>query len=58
VGSTESVALLALTLNEIDGVKAIMSQVEREWADQILTSAATPRQIDVKIDSRDTQSIE
>jgi glycosyltransferase involved in cell wall biosynthesis len=28
--------LVALTLNEIDGVKAILPQVERSWFDQIL----------------------
>lgn len=36
VGSAERVTLLALTLNEIDGVKAIMPQIRREWADQII----------------------
>ena len=30
------VTLLALTLNEIDGVKAIMPQVDRSWCDQII----------------------
>jgi len=28
--------LLALTLNEIDGVKAILPQIDRSWVDQIL----------------------
>ncbi|HEY7391301.1 MAG TPA: glycosyltransferase family 2 protein [Bryobacteraceae bacterium] len=28
--------LLALTLNEIDGVRAILPQIERSWCDQIL----------------------
>ena len=28
--------VLALTLNEIDGVKAILPQIRREWADQII----------------------
>lgn len=36
VGTKDKVTLLALTLNEIDGVKAIMPQIRREWADQIL----------------------
>ncbi len=36
LGSSERVTLLALTLNEIDGVKAIMPQIKREWADQII----------------------
>src|SRR5579872_6177776 len=30
------VTLLALTLNEIDGMKAIMPQIKREWVDQII----------------------
>ncbi len=30
------VTLLALTLNEIDGVRAIMPRISREWFDQIL----------------------
>lgn len=30
------VTLLALTLNEIDGVRVILPQIAREWADQIL----------------------
>jgi glycosyltransferase involved in cell wall biosynthesis len=30
------VTLLALTLNEIDGVKAIMPQIDRAWVDQIM----------------------
>lgn len=28
--------LLALTLNEIDGVKAVMPQIDRSWVDQII----------------------
>lgn len=36
VKSPKGVTLLALTLNEIDGVKAIMPQVERAWCDQIV----------------------
>jgi len=36
MGSSERATLLALTLNEIDGVKAIMPQIDREWADQII----------------------
>ncbi len=32
------VTLLALTLNEIDGIKAIMPQIDRSWVDQILFS--------------------
>jgi glycosyltransferase involved in cell wall biosynthesis len=36
LGSSERVTLLALTLNEIDGVKAIMPQIKRAWADQII----------------------
>ena len=28
--------LLVMTLNEIDGMKVIMPQIKREWADQIL----------------------
>jgi glycosyltransferase involved in cell wall biosynthesis len=34
--NSERATLLALTLNEIDGVKAIMPQIDREWADQII----------------------
>jgi glycosyltransferase involved in cell wall biosynthesis len=30
------VTLLALTLNEVEGVKAIMPQIDRSWVDQIL----------------------
>jgi glycosyltransferase involved in cell wall biosynthesis len=30
------VTIIALTLNEIDGVRAIMPQISRDWADQIL----------------------
>lgn len=32
----EKITLLALALNEIDGVKAIMPQIPREWVDQII----------------------
>src|SRR2546425_6718604 len=28
--------LLVMTLNEIDGMKAIMPQIKREWCDQII----------------------
>src|SRR5438093_12624060 len=31
-----NVTLLALTLNEIDGVKAIMPQIDRSWCSQII----------------------
>jgi Glycosyl transferase family 2/Dolichyl-phosphate-mannose-protein mannosyltransferase len=31
-----TVSILALTLNEIDGVKAILPAIDRRWADQIL----------------------
>jgi glycosyltransferase involved in cell wall biosynthesis len=31
-----TVTLLALTLNEIDGVKAIMPQIDRTWCEQII----------------------
>lgn len=34
--SDRSVTLLVPTLNEIDGMKAVMPQVRREWVDQIL----------------------
>jgi len=30
------VTLLALTLNEVDGVRAIMPQIDRSWVDQII----------------------
>lgn len=30
------VTLLALTLNEVDGVKAVMPRIDRRWVDQIL----------------------
>lgn len=30
------VTLLAFTLNEVDGMKAIMPQIKRDWVDQIL----------------------
>jgi glycosyltransferase involved in cell wall biosynthesis len=31
-----TVTVLALTLNEIDGVKAILPQIDRSWYDQLL----------------------
>jgi glycosyltransferase involved in cell wall biosynthesis len=34
--SEPRVSIVALTLNEIDGVKAIMPTIDRRWADQIL----------------------
>src|SRR5262245_19445656 len=34
--STLKTTLLALTLNEIDGVKAIMPQIDHSWFDQII----------------------
>ncbi|HTV26484.1 MAG TPA: glycosyltransferase family 2 protein [Xanthobacteraceae bacterium] len=36
MSSAERVTLLALTLNEIDGVKAVMPHIKREWVDEIL----------------------
>ncbi|SVE41311.1 uncharacterized protein METZ01_LOCUS494165, partial [marine metagenome] len=33
---TLSVIIIVLTLNEIDGVKAIMPKVKKEWADEIV----------------------
>ena len=30
------ITILALTLNEIDGVKAILPQIESSWYDQLL----------------------
>jgi glycosyltransferase involved in cell wall biosynthesis len=30
------ITLLVLTLNEVDGMKAIMPQIKREWCDQII----------------------
>jgi glycosyltransferase involved in cell wall biosynthesis len=36
MNSPAKTTLLALTLNEIDGVKAIMPQIDRSWFDQII----------------------
>lgn len=36
LNSSGGITLLALTLNEIDGVRAIMPQIKREWFDQII----------------------
>ena len=30
------VSLLAMTLNEINGMKAIMPKIRRDWVDQII----------------------
>jgi hypothetical protein len=34
--SADGMALPALTLNEVDGVRAIMPQIKREWSDQVI----------------------
>jgi glycosyltransferase involved in cell wall biosynthesis len=36
VNGKERITLLALTLDEIDGIKVIMPQIRRDWVDQII----------------------